>query len=149
MPTTQPLPSVHRMTGLRSATVLGLLIAGGVQIAAPAAADPPPNAWTALRTCESGNNYTAVSTNHRYYGAYQFDLRTWHTVGGTGYPNQASPGEQDYRALYLYRMRGWQPWGCAHTLHLRPDADAATKHPPTCTDAAHMNPRAGTACDTH
>jgi hypothetical protein len=99
--------------------------------ATPAAnADPTPDTWARLRTCESGDNYTIISANGRYYGAYQFTLTTWHSVGGTGRPNQATPAEQDYRALYLYRMRGWQPWTCATILGLRPDADAASHRIP-------------------
>ena len=101
-------------------------------------ADPTPDAWAQLRTCESGDNYTIVSTNGRYYGAYQFNLTTWRSVGGTGTPTNATPTEQDYRALYLYRMRGWQPWTCARTLHLTPDADAASHRIPTYHDSAHM-----------
>jgi hypothetical protein len=104
-----------------------------------AVADPTPDAWAQLRTCESGDNYTIVSANGRYYGAYQFNLTTWHSVGGTGNPTDATPTEQDYRALYLYRMRGWQPWTCARTLHLTPDADAASHRVPTYNDSAHMN----------
>jgi len=85
--------------------------------------------WTRLRVCESSNNYHAIDASG-HYGAYQFDRNTWASVGGSGYPNQASPGEQDFRALYLYRMRGWQPWQCASKLRLRPDADAASKRAP-------------------
>ena len=58
-------------------------------------------------------------------GAYQFDLPTWRSVGGKGYPNLASRAEQDARALILYRTRGWQPWQCASILGLREDAAAA------------------------
>jgi resuscitation-promoting factor RpfA len=105
--------------------------------APPAGADPSLAQWASLRQCESGGNYTVVSANGRYYGAYQFNLSTWQTVGGTGYPNQASPAEQDYRALYLYRMRGWQPWTCAARLGLEPDADAASRVvPPLPTNIA-------------
>lgn len=106
--------------------------------ATPAAADPTATAWAQLRDCESGDNYTIASTNG-HYGAYQFDLPTWHSVRGTGNPNQATPAEQDYRALYLYRMRGWQPWTCARTLGLRPDHDAASKHIPTRAQAAYIS----------
>jgi peptidoglycan hydrolase-like protein with peptidoglycan-binding domain len=73
--------------------------------------------------CESSNNYS-INTGNGYYGAYQFNLATWQGVGGTGYPNQASPAEQDARALKLYRLRGWQPWTCATILGLKEDADA-------------------------
>ncbi len=96
----------------------GLLLSGGV-----AAADPSAAAWESLRQCESTGRYD-INTGNGYYGAYQFDLSTWRSVGGTGYPHQASPTEQDYRALYLYRMRGWQPWTCATIRGLAEDRDA-------------------------
>ena len=67
-------------------------------------------AWARLRHCESTGNYRALSPSGLYRGAYQFDLRTWQTVGGTGDPIDASPGEQDLRAQILYDRRGRQPW---------------------------------------
>ncbi len=78
------------------------------------------NDWYRLRMCESGNNYR-INTGNGYYGAYQFDLGTWRSVGGTGLPSNASPAEQDARARTLYRERGWAPWECARILGLRPD----------------------------
>lgn len=75
--------------------------------------------------CESTNTYS-INTGNGYYGAYQFDLSTWKSVGGSGYPNDASPAEQDYRALYLYRMRGWEPWSCGRILGLLDDSDAGS-----------------------
>ncbi|HEX3589080.1 MAG TPA: transglycosylase family protein [Pseudonocardiaceae bacterium] len=112
-------------------TTLGIL-------AAPAAhADPTAGAWAQLRNCESGNNYSIVAVN-RHYGAYQFDLTTWRSVGGTGTPNHATPTEQDFRALYLYRMRGWQPWTCARMLGLRNDHDARSKRVPTYAQSAYI-----------
>jgi peptidoglycan hydrolase-like protein with peptidoglycan-binding domain len=101
-----------------SATAVAMLLPGNT-----ATADPSAHTWYRLRMCESSNNYS-TNTGNGYYGAYQFDLATWRSVGGSGYPNQASPGEQDARALILYRMRGWQPWTCASILGLREDADA-------------------------
>lgn len=65
--------------------------------------------WSALRQCESGGNYQ-INTGNGYYGAYQFDLGTWRGVGGSGYPHQASPAEQDLRAQRLYSLRGRAPW---------------------------------------
>ncbi len=88
-----------------------------------ASADPSANDWYRLRQCESSNNY-AINTGNGYYGAYQFDLGTWRSVGGAGYPNRAAPAEQDARALILYRQRGWQPWTCAGIVGLREDGDA-------------------------
>jgi hypothetical protein len=103
-----------------------------------AAADPPAGDWARLRTCESGGRYDIVSANGRHFGAYQFDLPTWRSVGGTGQPHRASPAEQDFRALYLYRMRGWQPWTCARDLGLREDADARSGRVPTRAESAYM-----------
>ena len=70
----------------------------------------PPEKWAALRSCESTDNYRAISPSGQYRGAYQFDLATWQTVGGTGDPALAPPLEQDARARELYARRGHQPW---------------------------------------
>lgn len=63
----------------------------------------------AIRQCESGGNY-ATDTGNGFYGAYQFTLGTWASVGGAGNPAAASPAEQDKRAAMLYASRGAQPW---------------------------------------
>lgn len=74
------------------------------------ALNPPGAAFlAALRACESGGNY-ATNTGNGFYGAYQFDLGTWASVGGSGLPSNASPAEQDYRASLLYQSRGGAPW---------------------------------------
>jgi hypothetical protein len=120
-------------------TLLTAIAAFGVQAVLTnlAAADPPAGSWARLRMCESSGRYD-VAAAHGHYGAYQFDLPTWRSVGGTGYPHRASPREQDYRALYLYRMRGWQPWTCARMLGLREDASARSKRVPTWAEAAYI-----------
>jgi hypothetical protein len=103
-----------------SVSALTLLIAGGTQlaVATPASAGTDSSAWARLRRCESGNRYY-LNTGNGYYGAYQFNLRTWRAVGGRGYPHRAAPVEQDRRARVLYRERGWRPWaGCARRLGL-------------------------------
>ncbi len=66
--------------------------------------------WAALRKCESGGNYAAVSASGRYRGAYQFDRGTWANYGSAGDPAAASPAEQDRRAKRLYSDRGRSPW---------------------------------------
>jgi hypothetical protein len=65
----------------------------------------------AIRQCESGGSggYSA-DTGNGYYGAYQFTLGTWASVGGTGNPAAASPAEQDRRAAILYARSGSAPW---------------------------------------
>lgn len=66
--------------------------------------------FAALAKCESGGRPRAVSPTGKYRGLYQFDLRTWHGVGGVGDPVDASPAEQTKRARILYDDRGRSPW---------------------------------------
>lgn len=67
-----------------------------------------------IKSKESGGNYSATSKSGKYRGAYQFDQRTWQSVGGSGDPAAASPAEQDARAAALYASRGSQPWSVCH-----------------------------------
>jgi uncharacterized protein YabE (DUF348 family) len=71
--------------------------------------------WPALAKCESGGNPRAVNPAG-YYGLYQFSLATWHAVGGSGNPINASPSEQLYRAKLLYKKGGAGQWGCGAHL---------------------------------
>jgi len=64
----------------------------------------------AIRACESGGDYGAVSSSGTYRGAYQFDQATWEAMGGSGDPAAASPAEQDMRAQMLYDQAGPSPW---------------------------------------
>lgn len=87
--------------------------------------EPAEQQWYNLRFCESTDNYTAESANGLFYGAYQFEPRTWRTVGGTGNPAHAPPEEQDARARLLYSRRGDQPWPrdfCGRFLPYNPSA---------------------------
>ncbi|GAC1326024.1 MAG: hypothetical protein NVSMB13_10180 [Mycobacteriales bacterium] len=65
--------------------------------------------FAGIRNCESGGNY-AINTGNGFYGAYQFDLQTWRSVGGTGLPSNASPATQDALAARLADERGTSPW---------------------------------------
>ncbi|TCN40213.1 LysM domain-containing protein [Kribbella orskensis] len=65
--------------------------------------------WRKVANCESGGNSRAVNPAG-YYGLFQFDMRTWRSVGGSGSPAQASAGEQLMRAKMLYAQRGASPW---------------------------------------
>jgi uncharacterized protein YabE (DUF348 family) len=71
--------------------------------------------WPALARCESGGNPRAANPAG-YYGLYQFSLSTWRSVGGSGNPINASPGEQLYRAKLLYKRGGAGQWGCGRHL---------------------------------
>jgi uncharacterized protein YabE (DUF348 family) len=69
----------------------------------------PEDAWAKLRMCEAGGDYTRNSGNG-YYGAYQFNLSTWQSNGGTGSPHEAAPAVQDEIAKKLFARRGASPW---------------------------------------
>jgi hypothetical protein len=71
--------------------------------------DPGEAAWERLRFCEAGGVYS-IDTGNGFYGAYQFDLHTWATMGGSGQPSDAPYWEQDLRAKALFQIRGAQPW---------------------------------------
>jgi uncharacterized protein YabE (DUF348 family) len=71
--------------------------------------------WAALARCESGGNPRAVNPSG-YYGLYQFSLSTWHSVGGSGNPIDASASEQTHRAEILYDRAGAGQWTCGSHL---------------------------------
>ena len=64
-------------------------------------------ALSRLRSCEG--SYTS-NTGNGYYGAYQFDKRTWGKYGGYEVASDAPPSVQDEKAWQTYKARGWQPW---------------------------------------
>ncbi|WP_374194605.1 ubiquitin-like domain-containing protein [Streptomyces sp. ISL-63] len=66
--------------------------------------------WSALAACESGGRPGAVDPSGTYGGLYQFDTRTWQSLGGSGRPQDAPAAEQTYRAKKLYVQRGASPW---------------------------------------
>jgi Transglycosylase-like domain len=72
----------------------------------------PGGAFACIRSRESGGNY-ATNTGNGYYGAYQFKLSTWRSLGGTGLPSQAPPGVQDAMAQRLQQRSGWGQWSTA------------------------------------
>ncbi len=66
--------------------------------------------WGALAQCESGGRASATDASGTYGGLYQFDVRTWQGLGGSGRPQDAPAAEQTYRAKKLYVQRGASPW---------------------------------------
>ena len=100
------------------------------QAAAPAASTPKANpvvaptvaggsVWDSIAACESGGNW-ADNTGNGYYGGLQFSLGSWHAVGGSGLPSQASREEQIMRAQILQSRQGWGAWPvCAAKAGLR------------------------------
>lgn len=70
-----------------------------------------------LRRCESGDNYSAVSSSGSYRGAYQFNRSTWNSVASRHYsflvgadPARTAPWFQDAMARALITERGRSPW---------------------------------------
>jgi resuscitation-promoting factor RpfA len=117
-----PLLRSHKPRHAKPSKAAPTLAAGGMTATLGTLATPAEAAtaddFARLRQCESGNNYRA-NTGNGYYGAYQFELRTWRGLGYGGYPHQAAPSTQDRAARELQADRGWQPWpACARKLGL-------------------------------
>jgi len=81
--------------------------------------DPPLNAFLqCVVQAESGGNYSAVSANGMYMGAFQFSQSTWNEAAMLASlpqlvgvpPNEATKAEQDTLAVALYAADGEQPW---------------------------------------
>jgi LysM repeat protein len=74
--------------------------------------------WDRLAACESGGNW-AINTGNGFYGGLQFTLSSWQSVGGSGYPNEASREEQISRGQMLQSRSGWGNWpACSAKLGL-------------------------------
>ena len=90
------------------------VVAVGTKAAPAASPGPIPSSgglnWSALAQCESGGNPRAVDPSGTYYGLYQFDQKTWNSVGGSGSPIDASSAEQTSRAQVLYNRVGASAW---------------------------------------
>jgi len=61
-----------------------------------------------MARCESGGRWWIF--NPPYSGGLQFDLPTWRSAGGNGYPHLNSRLEQMFRAVKVIRRRGYAPW---------------------------------------
>lgn len=87
-------------------------------VATPVAYTGGGSVWTSLANCESSGNW-AIDTGNGFYGGLQFTLSSWEAVGGSGYPNNASPSEQIARAEILQSRQGWGAWpACSAKLGL-------------------------------
>jgi peptidoglycan hydrolase-like protein with peptidoglycan-binding domain len=86
--------------------VVAAALGGALALASPASAS---SSWEQLRQCESGGNYS-TNTGNGYYGAYQFSLGTWLSLGYTGLPSSAPPAVQDEAALRLALRSGFGQW---------------------------------------
>ena len=103
-----------------------LLLAAGLGLTGTVTASPASAATAAssrtlarLRQCESSGNY-AANTGNGYYGAYQFSLPTWRSLGYRGRPHEASRAVQDEAARRLAARSGWGQWpACSRRLGIR------------------------------
>lgn len=101
------------VTGRLDRATLAALGVTAVATSAPRTPSQDADAATVLAQiaqCESGGDPTRVSPDGRYHGKYQFDTKTWRSVGGTGDADAAPEAEQDQRAAALYAKRGTAPW---------------------------------------
>ncbi|HUR76787.1 MAG TPA: transglycosylase family protein, partial [Acidimicrobiales bacterium] len=73
-----------------------------------------------LSWCEAGGRPDAVSRSGRYFGAFQFSLATWHSMGMPGSPVDFPYEVQLDTAKRLQARSGWGQWPvCARRLGLR------------------------------
>jgi Transglycosylase-like domain len=92
--------------------------------AAVVASGPGDAALEALRDCESDGDYSAVSPEGWYRGAYQFSQGTWDSVASRSRPDLvgvdpavAGPSDQDDMARAIYDEAGGSPWPhCGQSL---------------------------------
>ena len=71
----------------------------------------PGSKWYQVVQCES--NFDPKASNGTHFGLFQFLPQTWHSMGGSGNPADASPQEQFQRAKKLQAEAGWGQWTCA------------------------------------
>ena len=73
-----------------------------------------------LSWCEAGGRPDAVSRNGKYFGAFQFSLATWHSMGMAGNPIDYPYDVQLQTAKLLQARSGWGQWPvCSRKLGLR------------------------------
>ena len=81
------------------------------------ATGPGDEALEALRICDSGGDYSAVSSGGWYRGAYQFSQDTWDSVASRWRPDlvgvdpaAAARDDQDAMAGAIHDEAGGSPW---------------------------------------
>ncbi len=114
-----PMRSLSRLVAGVMLCVPVLVIDGGAASAHGAGGAPATEEnFERLRGCESGGDYSATAAR-RYFGAYQFSVPTWRSLGYGGLPHAAAPEVQDEAARRLQARDGWGPWSrCSRRLGL-------------------------------
>ena len=120
-PPTTVDPGVARLAEARAAAARASRSAARARPAAPAApANVGGDVWGALARCESGGNPRAVGGGGRYFGAFQFSLGAWHSLGMSGNPVDHDYGTQLAAAQRLVARSGWRQFPhCSRRLGLR------------------------------
>jgi hypothetical protein len=119
-------------TAFAAGGLTGTALVAGAALA-PAAHAASADDFARLRACESGGNYS-TNTGNGFYGAYQFASGTWHGLGYSGLPSDASSSTQDAAARTLQSQQGWSPWpACSRKLglgshHSQDFSSASTSH---------------------
>ena len=107
----------QRANGLAVDGVVGPQTLAALGLSAKSASTSASGSDTTLEQiaqCESGGDPTAISSDGRYRGKYQFSRATWRAMGGSGDPAEAPEAEQDRLAAALLAARGTSPWpNCA------------------------------------
>ena len=136
-----PLLRSHKPRHAKPSKAGPTLAVGGMTATMGALATPAQAAseddFKRLRVCESSNNYRA-NTGNGYYGAYQFELRTWRGLGYSGYPHQAAAATQDKAAHELQADRGWS---CAALSCVALRAPLGLRGPPRVQPEPRQAPR--------
>lgn len=118
-------------------SVAALLALPLVGLASTAAHASGGTVWDRLSQCESTGNFSNQDTGgNGHYGGFQFSPQTWASVGGSGDPANASPGEQLSRAKTLLAEAGPGQWACASQVGLTSANGAAEGLSGTDTPAA-------------
>ena len=100
-------PSALHRTAAAGGVAAALMVGESLSFAGTAGA-VTPDTWAQLRACEASGNY-ATNTGNGFYGAYQFDARTWHGLGYSGVASQAPPAVQDQAARRRKDHDGFAP----------------------------------------
>ena len=81
---------------------------------------PAGDVWGRLAACESGGDIRARSASGLYFGAFQFSVATWQSLGYGGNPADHSYATQLEAAKRLQARSGWGQWPrCSRRLGLR------------------------------
>lgn len=124
-PTTTTAKPVAPTTTARPAAPAAAPAPAAVPKAVPAPAPAPAaaasltgDAFDRLAMCEAGGDPTLV--DGPFYGAFQFMIDTWHSIGMAGTPTDYPYAVQKAAAQRLQARDGWGQWpACSRKLGLR------------------------------